>query len=109
MLRELRRGIRNFESAGADSRKQDLIAGTQQVEVLCEESRFAECAGVLYALMSRLLSLRRSDTAQPAEALKKDSRVGAGMRMLEAMQAGAPDAVDVLLGLYFVHARGLRT
>jgi hypothetical protein len=110
MLRELRREIRNLEGGKADERRQELIAGTQQVEVLYEEARFAECAGVLHSLAARLSDLRRGGPAHPASegaapGATADPRVSVGLWMLEETKAGAPDAVDVLLGLYFLHSR----
>ena len=112
MLRELRREIRNFESGSASDDKRDLIGVTQQVQVLFEEARFAECAAVLHALASRLGGLRWGEAAGAC----KDPRFSAGLWLLDLLRHSgpktgdnAPDAVDILVGLYFVHRRGLKS
>lgn len=116
MLRDLRRGIRNFESGNAGDDRRDLIGLTQQLQVSFEEARFPECADVLHALAARLAALRWGEAdATAAPLLRKDPCFSAGLSLLEALRGGgektgpgALDSVDVLVGLYFIHHRGLK-
>jgi hypothetical protein len=100
-----------------------LSEKASRLQARYEERDYAACASALLELAIGLAALRwgvefGSDAlAAVPHLIWRDQRFGVGVWYLDLLRGGwesgetpaAPDDVDVLLGIYFLHCRGVRS
>lgn len=120
MIRELRHAIADVTRERMTSPGRSLHERAARVQQLYEEGRFSDCVAEMFALAIGLAALRwgvefgGDALAAIHHLIWRDQRFGVGVWYLDYLREGfgdaeatEPDAVDALLGVYFLYCQGL--